>query len=118
MRKYRKLEVWNLGITLVKEVYRLTKAFPENEKFGLVSQLRRSAVSIPSNIAEGFGRNSDKEFYRFLSIARGSLYEVETQLEIVHQVGLSNNIVQYDELLEKLHAKLNSLMNAVKASDV
>jgi len=74
MRNYRNLEVWKLGILLVKEIYALSNNFPNDEKFGLSSQIKRAAVSIPSNIAEGYGRGSDKDFRRFLLIARGSLY--------------------------------------------
>jgi len=67
---------------LVTQVYQATNKFPKSEQFGLVSQMRRSAISIPSNIAEGHGRHSDKEFIRFLDIARGSVYELDTQMEI------------------------------------
>ena len=75
---------------LVTEVYRVTGGFPDTEKFGLVSQMRRAAVSLPSNIAEGGGRGTDKEFSRFLQIARGSLFELETQIEIATRLGLIN----------------------------
>ena len=74
--------VWQNSRKLVKQIYDLTGKFPSEEKFGLANQIQRAAVSIPSNIAEGYGRNSDKEMIRFLSIAKGSLYEVETQLYI------------------------------------
>jgi len=79
---YRNLMVWQNSRKLVKKIYDLTGKFPLEEKFGLANQIQRAAVSIPSNIAEGYGRNSDKEMIRFLSIAKGSLYEVETQLYI------------------------------------
>ena len=79
---FTKLTVWEKSMELVEVVYKLTKNFPDNEKFNLVSQINRSAVSIPSNIAEGKGRNSDKEFKQFLYIARGSLFELRTQLEL------------------------------------
>ena len=74
--------VWQNSLKLVKQIYNLTGKFPLEEKFGLANQIQRAAVSIPSNIAEGYGRNSNKEMIRFLSIAKGSLYEVETQLYI------------------------------------
>lgn len=74
--------VWQNSRKLVKQIYNLTGKFPLEEKFGLANQIQRAAVSIPSNIAEGYGRNSNKEMIRFLSIAKGSLYEVETQLYI------------------------------------
>jgi four helix bundle protein len=82
MHKYKELKLWQKSIDLVTQVYLLTRSFPQGEKFGLVSQINRSAVSIPSNIAEGAGRNSDKEFIQFLSIAQASSYELETQLII------------------------------------
>ena len=74
-------------MNLAETVYVLSKSFPDNEKFGLVAQMRRAAVSIPSNIAEGHGRNSDKELVRFCNIAVGSLHELETQLELSVRVG-------------------------------
>jgi len=79
---YKKLKVWQKAMDLVEEVYRLTKTLPKEETYGLVNQLRRAAISVPSNIAEGNARNSHKEYIHFLSIARGSKSEVETQLEI------------------------------------
>ena len=82
IRSYRDLEVWQVAMDLVEVVYRLTKTFPSDEKFGLTSQIRRAAVSIPSNIAEGWGRTHIKEYLHYLSIAKGSLMEVETQLTI------------------------------------
>lgn len=82
MHKYKELKLWQKSIDLVTRIYLTTKSFPETEKFGLISQINRSAVSIPSNIAEGAGRNSDKEFLQFLSIAHASSFELETQLII------------------------------------
>ena len=87
MKKFKGLKIWQEGIEIVTNVYQLTSGFPEEEKFGLVSQIRRSAVSIPSNIAEGYGRNSDSELSRFLNISRGSSYELETQLIISFNLG-------------------------------
>lgn len=80
IKDYKDLEIWKNGIELVKEIYKLTKDFPDKEIYGLTSQMRRSAVSVPSNIAEGFRRQHSKEFKQFLSIALGSLAELETQL--------------------------------------
>ena len=85
------LAVWKQSIALVKLVYRITADFPESEKFGLVSQMRRCAVSIPSNIAEGAARDSSREFVRFLTIAIGSLAELETQLFISSELGFSTD---------------------------
>ena len=84
---YRQLKVWQKAMELVKETYRLTSRLPREERYTLSDQLRRAAVSIPSNIAEGYGRSTTKDYVRFLSIARGSKYEVETQLLICVMLG-------------------------------
>jgi four helix bundle protein len=86
-RSYRDLTVWQKAIGLVELVYKETSSFPPDESYGLCNQMRRCAVSIPSNIAEGQGRNSHKEFKRFLRIALGSLAELDTQLEISLRLG-------------------------------
>ena len=80
IQSYRELDVWKQSRLLVKSLYQLTKKFPKDEQFGLISQMRRAAISIPSNIAEGCGRNHSKDSIQFFFIARGSLYELETQL--------------------------------------
>jgi len=87
VKTYRDLMVWQKAMVLVTEIYKVTKSFPRREDYGLTSQLRRCAVSIPSNIAEGYGRNSRNEYIRFLQIASGSLYELQTQLEIAANLG-------------------------------
>lgn len=87
MHNYKELTVWQKSMDLTVLVYQVSKEFPPEEKFNLVSQINRSAVSIPSNIAEGAGRNSDKEFLHFLSIANGSSYELETQLLLAERLG-------------------------------
>lgn len=94
MHKYEELIIWKKGIKLVEEVYNLLKDVPADEKFGLISQLKRCAVSIPSNIAEGAGRNSPKEFVHFLSITNGSTCELQTQL--ILQVKLS--LISHDRI--------------------
>ena len=86
-RGYRELRAWQQAMELVTEIYRITRAFPKDELYGLVGQLRRAAVSIPSNLAEGHGRNSRNEFRQFIGQARGSLSEVETQIEIARNLG-------------------------------
>jgi four helix bundle protein len=86
-KSFKDLLVWQRGIQLVKDVYLLTKTFPADEKFGLVSQMRRAAVSIPSNIAEGQARNSTGEFVQFLGVAQGSLAELETQIIAASELG-------------------------------
>ncbi len=87
LRGYRDLRAWQQAMAMVTEIYRITRAFPKEELYGLVSQIRRAAVSIPSNLAEGHGRNSRNEFRQFIGQARGSLSEVETQLEISKNLG-------------------------------
>jgi four helix bundle protein len=87
MRPHEKLDAWSLAMDFVVEVYRTTEAFPKEEKFGLTSQIRRAAVSIPANIAEGAARRSDKEFIHFLSNAQGSASELDTELIIAHRLG-------------------------------
>ena len=82
MRNYRDLVVWQKAMGMVTGAYQLTKEFPKEEMYGLTSQLRRSAVSVPSNIAEGYGRKSTQDYLRFLNIANGSLFELQTLLEI------------------------------------
>jgi|SRR4051812_31433998 four helix bundle protein len=86
MHKYQDLKVWQKGIDLVVDVYKATAEFPKEEKYGLSSQMKRCAVSIPSNIAEGAGRNHDKEFVQFLSLANGSSFELETQVIVANKL--------------------------------
>jgi four helix bundle protein len=111
MHRYQDLNVWKKSMDLVKEVYFLTDNFPQNEQFGLTSQIRRCAVSIPSNIAEGAGRNSKKEFNQFLGIATGSLFELETQLLISSRVGYSKEteITTLIDLISEIHKMLIGL---------
>ncbi len=88
MHNFKELRVWQLSRQLVREIYDLTAEFPATEKYGLTSQLRRCVVSIPSNIAEGAGRNTDKDFAQFLNISLGSAYELETLLILSFDVNL------------------------------
>ena len=101
MHKYKDLKIWTKAIDLVVDIYKATNEFPKEEKYGLISQMRRSAVSIPSNIAEGAGRNSDKEFVQFLAISHGSSYELETQLIVSERLNLLTNETTND-LCEKI----------------
>ena len=99
IQSYQELEVWQRGMELAERIYQLTKAFPVQEQYGMTSQMRRAAVSIPANIAEGWGRTGTKEFQRFLQIALGSLRELETHLMLSQRVGLSQE-AQVKPLLE------------------
>jgi len=112
---YKDLLVWRKGIDLVKEIYRTTKAFPADERFGLVSQLRRAAVSIPSNIAEGQARKTTGEFVQFLSQAEGSLAELDTQLILAVELGYSNTTqaASATGLVSELKRMLNALRRAL-----
>jgi four helix bundle protein len=85
-RSYQDLEIWKLSIGFVKQIYQLTQKFPKTDIYGLTNQIRRAAISIPSNIAEGQGRNSAREFRQFLAIALGSVAEIETQLIIAKEI--------------------------------
>ncbi len=85
MHNFKELKVWRAAIELCKEIFKITRNFPSDERYGLISQMTRAAVSIPSNIAEGCGRKSAKELYQFLSIALGSAFELETQLIIAKE---------------------------------
>jgi four helix bundle protein len=108
---FKDLLVWRKGIQLVKEIYKLTNSFPADEKFGLISQMRRAAVSIPSNIAEGQARKTTGEFIQFLSHAEGSLAELDTHLVLAVELGYSNTsqVASATDLVSELKRMLNGL---------
>lgn len=108
---HNKLEVWKKSIILVKRIYSITEQYPDNEKFGLVSQLRRAAISVPSNISEGAARSSPKERSRFYEIARSSLVEVDTQLEVSRTVELisESELKIVSGLLNEIFAMLSKM---------
>lgn len=119
INSYKDLLVWQMGVKIVKEAYLITNSFPESEKFGLISQIRRSAVSIPSNIAEGYGREYTRNYSQFLKIARGSLAELETQfvlaceLEMVKSSECENifgMLVEESKMLNSLIKKMNQAL--------
>ncbi|MEO1030147.1 MAG: four helix bundle protein [Bacteroidota bacterium] len=118
MRNFKQLEIWKNGIEIVKQVYLLSQLLPSEEKFGLRSQLTRASISIPSNIAEGCSRHSEIEFKRFLEIAMGSLFEVETQLIISEELGFikQEDLETIFSLLDKEAKMINSLINRIKHS--
>jgi len=113
-QSYRDLIAWQKAMMLVTEIYRATKVFPIEERYGLSNQLRRAAVSVPSNIAEGQARFSGKEFYRFLSMARGSLVEIETQLVIAKNLEYLSRA--HSAALLKSTAELGRILNGLLAS--
>lgn len=102
IKSHKDLLIWQKGIKIVTLVYQLVRSFPKEELYALTSQLKRASVSIPSNIAEGFGRNTDKSFSHFLAISRGSLYEVETQLLIAKELGFITDEKLFAEILEEI----------------
>src|SRR5258708_33480255 len=110
-QSYKDLNVWQKGIELAKLIYTLTGRFPAEEKFGLVSQMRRAAVSVPSNIAEGQARHTTKEFIQFVSHAEGSLAELDTQLRLGIELGYCPNgdAGQIGALIEEMKRMLNGL---------
>lgn len=116
MRNFRELEIWKIGFELSIESYRLTMDFPKEEKYGLISQIRRASVSIPSNIAEGCSRSTDKDFARYLEIALGSAFELETQTLIAKHLELipKSSLEEYLELLDKFQRKTNAFISAIR----
>lgn len=106
MHNFQKLEVWIVSMELTTEIYNYTKSFPVQEQFGLISQMRRCSISIPSNIAEGAGRKTNKEFVHFLSVANGSAYELQTQIIVSKNIGFIND--------EEKDILLNSLISVQK----
>ena len=109
INSHQDLKVWQESMDLVEHIYRVTTTFPNGEQYGLTSQMRRAAISIPSNISEGAGRKGGKEFQRFLHIAMGSLSELETQIEISNRLkyieditSLNNQVIDIRRMLSKL----------------
>ncbi len=116
IKTYRDLLVWQKSMNLITDIYLATKNFPSTEMYGLTSQIRRSAISIPSNIAEGYGRRSTGDYKRFLQIAIGSLFELQTQIEIAFNLKYTEKET-FENLIEKtkeLDRMLSSLINKIK----
>lgn len=117
IKSYRELLIWQKSILVVTNIYKLTRDFPKEELFGITSQMRRCAISIPSNIVEGFGRKSQGDFKRFLNISLGSTYELQTQIEISQNLEYLNT-ENYKYLMEscvELEKMMNSLVSKIKA---
>jgi len=117
-KPHKKLDVWKLSMELSRVVYRLTTGYPSEERFGLVSQMRRAAVSVPSNIAEGAARDSNNEFRHFLSIARSSLSELDTQLDLSQDLGFitETSKSEIDQLLTRIDKMLYALHQLKKSA--
>ena len=111
---YKDLNVWKESMNLVESIYKLIKILPKEETYALSSQLRRSVISIPSNIAEGQNRNSYKEFIQFLYISLGSASEVETQLLIAQRLNYLQNIDKELQQIDKIRKMINALINSIK----
>lgn len=119
MKSYRDLIVWQKSMDMVTLIYKFLKQFPDDEKFGLTSQVKRSSVSVPSNIAEGYGRHYTKDYSRFLQIARGSLYETHTQLKIGVNLKFITEaeVKDINELSLEVEKMLNSLIKKLKINN-
>jgi four helix bundle protein len=114
-KPHKKLDVWQKGMEVAQMIYKLTNSFPSEEKFGLVSQMRRAAISIPSNVAEGAARQGKAEFRNFLSMAQGSLSELDTQLELSVLLGYLNaeKIKEISGLLIRVDKMLSALIRSL-----
>ncbi len=118
MHNYKELKIWQKGRTLVKDIYSLTKQFPHEELYGLISQMRRAAISIPSNIAEGAGRSSEKDFSRFLDLANGSSFELETQLYLSFDLGYTtqSELEHYLSPVQEIQKMIHNLKIKLEAN--
>ena len=117
LRRHHDLVAWQRAVGLVKEIYEVTASLPEAEKYGLSSQMRRAAVSIPSNIAEGAARRSRKEFLQSPYVARGSLAEIETQLVLCRELGYAKNSSALDQSVSELFSILGGLIKSLRRPD-
>ena len=115
MKNYKELEIWQKGVDLTVEVYQMTRTFPPEEKFGLVSQIQRAATSVPANIAEGWGRGSTKEYIQFLRVARASLMELETHLILAGRLSYiqGDRSGKLRQEVETLGKRINSLIQSL-----
>ncbi|WP_200763542.1 four helix bundle protein [Nitrosophilus alvini] len=115
MKEHKDLDVWNLSMDLVEKIYKLCQTFPKEETYGLTLQIKRATISIPSNIAEGASRQSNKEFIQFLFISLGSLSELETQLLLAKRLCFVENIDETIEDIVRIKKMLYGLINFIKA---
>lgn len=119
-KPHKKLDAWKLSMDLVIAVYRSTDSFPSSEKYGLIYQIRRAAISIPSNIAEGAARHTKKEFSNYLHIAQGSLSELDTQLELARRLDYVDEVTLklLDEQMERIDKMITGLINHLVKSQI
>ena len=115
---YRELLIWQKGMDITEKVYQLTKSFPMEEQYGLTSQIKRSSISIPSNIAEGFGRNSTKSYLHFTKIALGSLFELETQLLLAYKLNFIKNEEHYTTIMYLITEESKMISSFIKKLSV
>ena len=114
IERYEDLIAWQQAYAIVIRIYEVTQNFPNDERYGLTQQVRRAAVSIPSNIAEGFGRYTRPDYLRFLDMARGSTYELQTQMRIARDLGYTNDTELMDKI-EELERVLNGLIRSLRS---
>lgn len=119
IKSYKDLLIWQKGVEIVVSTYKLTKTFPQEELYALTSQIKRAAISIPSNIAEGYGRNTDKSFSHFIDISRGSLYELETQLLIAKELDFIQDTDMFNHVISLINEEskmINAFNNSLSKS--
>jgi four helix bundle protein len=117
MKNHKDLDVWKQSMLLAEQIYSLTKDFPTDEKYGLISQMKRAVISIPSNIAEGAARKGNKEFVQFMYIAMGSLSELETQILLSQRLQFVNSVDNYLDQIEKIKQMLFGLIRYISKRD-
>jgi four helix bundle protein len=115
IKSYKDLLIWQKGIQIVVLTYKITKSFPKDEIYALTSQIKRASVSVPSNIAEGYGRNTDKSFSHFIDISRGSLFELETQMIIAKELDFVNDLELFNKLMFSIQEE-SKMINAFSKS--
>ena len=118
VNSYRELLIWKKGMDITEKVYQLTKIFPTDELYGLTSQIKRCSISIPSNIAEGYGRNSTKSYLHFVRIARGSLFELETQLLLANKLNFIKNEEDYSTIMNLITEESKMISSFIKKLSV
>jgi four helix bundle protein len=119
MENYKELKVWQKSVSFCIELYGVVKKFPENERYGLITQIQRASTSVPANIAEGWGRGSTKEYIQFLHIARGSLMELETHLIIAQKLSYIDTVNAniFQRYIEEIGKMINQLINSLKKAN-